>query len=231
VAPVTLAKAVRPEHADLVATTTEGRRLARCLRCDAWIDAPAEHATLDVLPPRDELAVPRRGEALREALIVRLIAVERAVHAVVFTLGAVGLWLLEAGLPGLQSAARRLTHNATAGLAGPGQVASRDIISRELTRLLTLQRHTLLVLSVTATVYAVVEGVEAVGLWLERRWAEYLTALATAGFVPFEVRELIRRVTVVRTGALVLNLAVLVWLVWRKHLFGLGAERRTPQTS
>jgi uncharacterized membrane protein (DUF2068 family) len=96
------------------------------------------------------------------------------------------------------------------------------------------------VLTVTATVYAVVEGVEAVGLWFERRWAEYLTALATAGFLPFEVRELIRRVTVVRVGALVVNLAVLAWLVWRKRLFGIGpaaghldevvAENRT-QTS
>ena len=37
------------------------------------------------------------------------------------------------------------------------------------------------VLAVTAVIYAVVEGVEAVGLWRERRWAEYLTAIATAG--------------------------------------------------
>ena len=239
-APVANAKATLPEHSALVATTTDGRRLARCLRCEAWIDAPPEGATATVLAPLAELDLPRRGEPLRDAVIVRIIAVERAVHAVAFTLAAVGLWLLEADLPGLQSTARRLTRGATGGLAGPGQVASRDIISRQLTRLLTLQRHTLLVLTVTATVYAVVEGVEAVGLWFERRWAEYLTALATAGFLPFEVRELIRRVTVVRVGALVVNLAVLAWLVWRKRLFGIGpaaghldevvAENRT-QTS
>jgi uncharacterized membrane protein (DUF2068 family) len=220
-----------PEQSALVATTTDGRRLARCLRCDAWIDAPLDGTAKAVLAPLERLSMPRRGPALREALILRIIAVERAVHSVVFTLAAVGLWLLEAGLPGLQSTARRLTRGATGGLAGPGQVASRDIISRQLTRLLTLQRHTLLVLSVTATIYAVVEGIEAVGLWLERRWAEYLTALATAGFLPFEVRELIRRVTVVRIGALVINLAVLGWLVWRKRLFGVGVGRRAAQTS
>ncbi len=67
-----------------------------------------------------------------------------------------------------------------------------------------------------------VEAVEAVGLWHERRWAEYLTALATAGFLPFEVDELIKRVTVFRVSALVINGAILVWLVWKKRLFGIG---------
>ena len=54
-----------------------------------------------------------------------------------------------------------------------------------------------------------VEAVEAVGLWHERRWAEYLTALATAGFLPFEIDELIKRVTVFRVSALVINVAIL----------------------
>jgi uncharacterized membrane protein (DUF2068 family) len=66
----------------------------------------------------------------------------------------------------------------------------------------------------------VIEGVEAVGLWRERRWAEYLTAIATAGFLPFEIDELAKRVTILRVGALVVNLAILIWLVYRKRLFG-----------
>ncbi len=70
-------------------------------------------------------------------------------------------------------------------------------------------------------IYAVVEGVEAVGLWRERRWAEYLTAAATVGFLPFEIIELSKRVTAFRIGALALNLAVLAWLVWNKRLFGI----------
>jgi len=67
----------------------------------------------------------------------------------------------------------------------------------------------------------VVEWTEAIGLWRERRWAEYLTVLATAGFLPFEVRELVDRITVLRVGALVVNLALLIWLVYAKRLFGL----------
>jgi uncharacterized membrane protein (DUF2068 family) len=229
VAPVRSAKTVLPEHRAIVTTTPDGRRLARCLRCDAWLDAPVESATIETLAPLRALEVPRRGERLREAVVVRLIAIDRGIHCVIFSLAAVGLWLLEADLPGLQRTADRLTNTGNAGLAGPGQTASRDVITRQLEHLLHLDKHGLLVLAVTATIYAVLEGAEAVGLWFERRWAEYLTALATAGFLPFEVHELAKRVTAVRVGALILNVAVLVWLVWRKHLFGLGGHEDTTE--
>ena len=68
--------------------------------------------------------------------------------------------------------------------------------------------------------YAVIESTEAVGLWRERRWAEYLTVVATAGFLPFEIRELLERVTPLRVAAIVVNLAILVYLVYAKRLFG-----------
>jgi uncharacterized membrane protein (DUF2068 family) len=91
---------------------------------------------------------------------------------------------------------------------------------RTLERVSHLTRHGLLIVFFTATAYAVVEGVEAVGLWRQRRWAEYLTALATAGFLPLEIHELVRKVTPTRIVALVVNLAVLVYLVYAKRLFG-----------
>ena len=56
---------------------------------------------------------------------------------------------------------------------------------------------------------------------IEKRWAEYLTAIATAGFLPFEIHELIKQVTWVRITALVANVAILAWLVWKKRLFGI----------
>ena len=225
VTPVARSRTTGPEHADLVTRTVDGRRLARCLRCDAWVEAPETEAIWEHPPPIEKIERPRRGRELRDALVLRLIAIDRAVHAVLFGIAAIGLWLLEINLPGLQDAARRLTKQGTASLAGPGQLASRDVIVRELVKLLTLRKHSLLVLAVTATIYAALEGTEAVGLWLEKRWAEYLTALATAGFLPFEIHELTKRVTVVRVGALVLNVAVLVWLIWRKHLFGVGRSQ------
>jgi uncharacterized membrane protein (DUF2068 family) len=228
VVPARQARRLPAPFADLVTTTTDGRRLGRCIRCGAWIEAPEDQAPADVLSPLREEDVPRRGSALREAMVLRLIAVERAVHSLFFGLAALGLLMLRLNLGGLQQQARYLTDTGMGGFAGPGQTASRSSIVRWLDRLLDLRRGTLGVLALAAAVYCVLEGAEAVGLWHERRWAEYLTAVATAGFLPFELNELWHRVTVLRLGALVVNVAVLVYLVWRKHLFDVGGRR--PET-
>lgn len=225
VIPVAGVREVAPDLAHLEATTIDGRRLGRCLRCDAWIEAPLGATSGGQLRELRQHDVPRRGKALREAIILRAIAIERGVHAVVFGLAAVGLTALRLDLPGLQSQARQLTGGARGTLAGPGQTASREVLLRQLEHLVRLRSATLGVLAISAAVYCALEGTEAVGLWRERRWAEYLTAIATAGFLPFEIKELASRVTAFKVSALVLNVVVLAYLVWRKHLFGVGHER------
>ncbi len=65
-----------------------------------------------------------------------------------------------------------------------------------------------------AALYAVVRFVEAFGLWYERRWAEWLAALSGAVYVPVEIYELAHRVTWLRIGALVVNLAVVAYMAW-----------------
>ena len=54
---------------------------------------------------------------------------------------------------------------------------------------------------------------EGIGLWFERRWAEYLTVIATASFIPLEVYELTRKVNNVRLVVLIINLAILLYLL------------------
>jgi uncharacterized membrane protein (DUF2068 family) len=74
-------------------------------------------------------------------------------------------------------------------------------------------------LEIAATVglaYAALFTVEAVGLWLQRVWAEYLTIVATTSFIPFEVYELTRRFTPVRVGALAANVVIVAYLVARR---------------
>ncbi len=220
VVPATRAARLAGELASLVVVTTDGRRLGRCLRCDAWIDAPLASTPDIELSSLPEDGVPRRGRALRDAIVLRLIAIERGVHSVAFGLLAVGLLILRVDLPGLQGQARTIVNDAGGGLAGPGQTASQSTLLHQVERLLNLRRGTIGLLGLVAAAYCVVEGTEAVGLWLERRWAEYLTAVATAGFLPFEVHELIKRVTILRASALIVNIAVLVYLVWNKRLFG-----------
>ena len=70
-------------------------------------------------------------------------------------------------------------------------------------------------LSVAAFLCASLFTIEGVGLWLAKRWAEYLTVIATGSVVPLELYELTRRVSPPRLVALVLNLAVVAYLIYR----------------
>jgi uncharacterized membrane protein (DUF2068 family) len=208
----------------LGATLVDGRRLARCLRCDTWIEHPAPAdgtARWPTLPPMDQLPCPRRGPVLHQAILMRLIAINKALHAATFTVLAVVLVLLESNLTRLHRWAGRVVDALSQQVGETGQGASQGWLQRQLKHLFELRPDTLRVLLALAVVYAVVEWTEAIGLWRERRWAEYLTVLATAGFLPLEVHELIKRVTALRVGALVVNVALVLWLLWGKHLFGL----------
>jgi uncharacterized membrane protein (DUF2068 family) len=224
VTPAAQVAVLRPgEDEALGVTLDDGRRLARCLRCDAWIEreppSPGS-ASSEVLPPLEALPRPRRGKDLEDAILLRLIALERAVHVVLFTALAVALVFLDRNLSAIQSTANRVAADLNNIVGQTGRQPSRGWLGRRLESIGNLHAHTLLILALTAAIYAVVEGVEAVGLWKERRWAEYLTVVATAGFLPFELADLHQRVTVLRVTALIVNLAILAWLVWSKRLFG-----------
>ena len=70
-------------------------------------------------------------------------------------------------------------------------------------------------LGLAAFAYAGLFGVEGVGLWLGKRWAEFLTVIATGSFIPFETYEMVRKFNAVRITALVLNVAVVIYLIYR----------------
>jgi uncharacterized membrane protein (DUF2068 family) len=69
--------------------------------------------------------------------------------------------------------------------------------------------------------YALLEGAEAVGLWWQKRWAEYLTFIATAVLLPLEIYELTHTVTPFKVIAFIINVAIVVYLLFAKRLFGL----------
>ena len=62
--------------------------------------------------------------------------------------------------------------------------------------------------------YSALALTEGVGLLLEKVWAEYLTLILTISFLPWELYELARRPTWMRLALLLINLAVLAYLVW-----------------
>jgi len=65
-----------------------------------------------------------------------------------------------------------------------------------------------------AAIYALVRFAEAYGLWSERRWAEWLAALSGGLYVPVEIFELFHRASWIKFAVLVLNLAVVAYMVW-----------------
>jgi uncharacterized membrane protein (DUF2068 family) len=219
--PVANVRRLREEDAS-IGFEVDGRRFGRCLRCDAWLFVAAvDEPNFDVVPPLSQLELPRRSDRLRDAIVLRLISLERAVHSVAFALLAIVLVVLDTHLNALHHSAQSVRDQLDSLAQQSGRGGSRTFLDSSIARVLGLHRTTITVLVITATVYAVVEGVEAVGLWLEQRWAEYLTVIATAGFLPFEVHELIERVTALRLGAFVVNIALVIFLLWDKRLFGI----------
>ena len=57
--------------------------------------------------------------------------------------------------------------------------------------------------------------VEGVGLVMRKHWAEYFTVIATGLWIPLEVYEVWRRLTVIRLSILAINLAIMVYLIAR----------------
>lgn len=62
--------------------------------------------------------------------------------------------------------------------------------------------------------YASLGILEAVGLYLEKVWGEFLTVAITASFLPLELDEVVRRLTWVRVSLLTVNVAVVIYLLW-----------------
>jgi len=69
---------------------------------------------------------------------------------------------------------------------------------------------------ISAAIFAIaaLDVVEGIGLVLEQVWAEFVTLILTASFLPWEIYEMLRRMTWIRVGLTVINLAVVVYLIY-----------------
>jgi uncharacterized membrane protein (DUF2068 family) len=158
--------------------------------------------------------------------VVRLIILERAIRgSLVFILGIALLtrsrsvvslvrqWVTELDV----NPERRLIPRILITVLRPiGQFSSR----------------TVLLIGIGALLFGMLELTEAIGLAQRRRWAEYLTVIAGCIGIPFEISEVMQRQTPVRISILLINVAIVIYLAWQKHLFGLrGGVATETQTS
>ncbi|MGD1081369.1 MAG: DUF2127 domain-containing protein [Candidatus Sulfotelmatobacter sp.] len=61
--------------------------------------------------------------------------------------------------------------------------------------------------------YAALFLVEGTGLWLEKRWGEWLTVIITGSLVPVEIYEIYRHPSAVKVAVLVINLGIVGYLI------------------
>jgi uncharacterized membrane protein (DUF2068 family) len=97
---------------------------------------------------------------------------------------------------------------------------SQNGIQRVIAKVRAISPNKYTVFGIIAIAYGVLEGVEGYGLFRRRVWAEYLTIVATALlFIP-EIVELTKSLTPLKIGALLVNIAVVVYLAVRLRRYG-----------
>jgi uncharacterized membrane protein (DUF2068 family) len=223
------ASELRPQDAIFAREDSSDTRWYRCLRCDSWLAlGKPERPSRSHPPDRSEIELPLRGKRLRDKIVLRVIAVDRAFHFVV--LGALGVLVLLFAAD--RATLRHTFYKVVADLQGgvvSGQSHAKHGLLHELDNLFTTSSSHLHLLGGALLTYGVVEGIEAVGLWYQRRWAEYLTFLVTASLLPLEIYEIVNRSTPFKVLAFLVNVAVVVYLLLAKRLFGLRGGAAADQ--
>ncbi|MFE4412815.1 DUF2127 domain-containing protein [Streptomyces sp. NPDC093064] len=193
----------------------------RCLRCgDFALGEPHGSG-----PAGDAPLVPR-GKVLRDLFILRFLAFERALRGVFIVLVAVAVWKFSNS----QDAVRRLFNEYLDVFRPVFRHFDYDLdhspVIGTIQKTFGYRHSTLLIVASVLVAYALVELIEAVGLWYAKRWAEYLTVVATAAFLPLEIYELTEHVSAVKITTLVLNIVAVLYIALAKRLFGLRGGRR-----
>lgn len=206
-----------PELAEALQAKTATGTAWKCLRCGAYVQedpfafGPAANAP--------EVA---HASQIRDKFIIRLLGLERGIRGLIVFFVGVAVWQLQISQESL------VDHlNEALPLLKPfadqiGWNMNDSGIIDFLSKLLSTSPHTLSLITLALISYGILQIVEGTGLWFQKRWAEYLAVVATSAFIPLEIFELTHKITVLRAGALVINIGAVIWLLWTKHLFGLN---------
>jgi uncharacterized membrane protein (DUF2068 family) len=173
-------------------------------------DDQAASARATPKPPQDNRP---RGDRL-----LPWIAAERTLRAVVLVL--VGIALI--------ANPHHDWGKTVANFAGDlGLDPNSNGIERIIHKLHAISSHRYAVYGIIALAYGALEAAEGYGLWRRRRWAEYLTVLATSLlFIP-EIWEVAHKATPLKIGAFLVNVVVVAYLSLRLR----SADQPEPRTA
>ena len=204
----------------LVAPTAAGSAW-RCLRCGAFA-AGEPHGS----GPSSEAPLVRRGKELRSELLLRVFAVERFLRFLVLGAAAYGVWRFRYDQAGIQRAFNNDLPAIRTLYSDLGFNVSHSKLLGLIQDAFTLNSRTLLYLAIGLAAYAIIELIEAIGLWLGQRWGEYFALVATSVFLPYEIYDLTVKLTWLRIGALAVNLLLVIYLAWSKRLLGVRGGKK-----
>lgn len=205
-----------PELRARLHTTTVAGEAWRCLRCGLYV-VGTPHGE----GPADEAPIVLRGAALKDAFILRLLAAERGIRGLAIVAIAYGIWRFDGSKDAIRDRINELlptlkpfTNELGVNLENFGPVEMFH-------KLLYTNHNTLVLASIAVLAYGLLNLTEATGLWMMKRWGEYVAVIGTSAFIPLEIYELIERQTLLRVGALIINTAAVAYLLWTKRLFGI----------
>ena len=134
-------------------------------------------------------------------------------------------------------AALRLVHSDLAALAKSVLQHIRadpdsKFIHNVLARLSGVSPRRLEFFGVGAFIYSTLYFTEGIGLLLAKRWAEWMAVITTGGFLPLEVYEVFHHPRPVRIVVLVVNVAIVIYLIWelrrKSHAHAARLAAREP---
>lgn len=193
----------------------------QCLRCGAYVPGQPAHAG-----PAASAPIVPRGKELRSVLILRLFAIERFVRAILAAAISVALWRYVVSRASIQNALNRDLPVVRDLFRDLGFNVTHTKLYVLVQHALTLSPRVVTLVAIGAVVYAALEVAEGTGLWLARRWGEYLAMVATSLGLPLEIYDLTRTISVTALVLLALNLILVLYLVITKRLFGVRGGKK-----
>jgi uncharacterized membrane protein (DUF2068 family) len=220
---VTYAPAEAELRALLSAPTAAGPAW-QCLRCGTFV--PGEPTASGPAASAPDV---RRGKDVRGAFILRIFAIERYVRALVFGIAAFAVWRFEYARASIEQTLDRKYPAIRTLLAQLGYDVDKSKLVGLIRHALTLSSTTISLIAALLAAYAVIELIEGTGLWLGKRWGEYFALIATSLGLPYEIYDLTSKITVTRVAFFAVNLALVLYLVLTRRLFGVRGGKTAYQ--
>jgi uncharacterized membrane protein (DUF2068 family) len=217
---VTYAPTEEQYRARLEATTPLGDAW-RCLRCGSYVLGDPAGAG-----PADDAPVLLRGKALRSAFVLRFLAIERFARGLLILLLGAAILQFKSSQVSVRQLFEKDLSAAKPLFDQLGWNATDSGLIHSIEKALNAKGSTLNLVAAFLLFYGVLQLIEGVGLWLLKRWGEYFAVVATSLFLPLEIYELSEKVTLLRLGAFLLNVAAVLYLLLSKRLFGLRGGYR-----